>query len=223
MLRVALVDLGMGNLHSVERALGQGAADAGVTCTVVRTGDPDEVRRADKIVVPGQGAFRDCSAGLGSGLGDALRERIKAGVPFLGICLGLQALFDGSDEAPGAAGLGVFPGRVARLLPVHDGGDPHTPGPAGYGVKIPHMGWNRVTLLRPEGPLSVFAGQEPYLYFVHSFHAVPDDLSLVAAVTDHGPYRVTAAVQRDNVTATQFHPEKSQAAGLRLLAAFLGS
>jgi glutamine amidotransferase len=217
MLRVALVDLGMGNLHSVERALGQGAADAGVACTVVRTGDPDEVRRADTIVVPGQGAFRDCAAGLGvstmgrpQGLGDVLRERIAAGVPFLGICLGLQALFDGSDEAPGAPGLGVFPGRVARLSP-------------GEGFKIPHMGWNRVTILRPEGPLSVFAGQEPYLYFVHSFHAVPLDPSLIAAVTEHGPHRITAAVQRDNVTATQFHPEKSQAAGLRLLAAFLGS
>jgi glutamine amidotransferase len=210
MLRVALVDLGMGNLHSVERALGQGAADAGVACTVLRTPDPDVVRHADKIVVPGQGAFRDCSTGLGSGMGHALRERIQAGAPFLGICLGLQALFDGSDEAPGAPGLGVFPGRVAQLLP-------------GDGFKIPHMGWNRVTFLRPQGPLSVFAGQEPHLYFVHSFHAVPDDLALVAAVTEHGPHRVTAAVQRDNVTATQFHPEKSQAAGLRLLAAFLQS
>jgi glutamine amidotransferase len=210
MLRVALVDLGMGNLHSVERALGQGATDAGVACTVLRTPDPDVVRHADKIVVPGQGAFRDCSAGLGGGLGDAVRERIAAGVPFLGICLGLQALFEGSDEAPGAPGLGIFAGRVARLSP-------------GDGYKIPHMGWNRVTLLRAEGPLSAFAGESPYFYFVHSFHAVPDDPSLLAAVTEHGPHRVTAAVQRDNVTATQFHPEKSQAGGLRLLAAFLGS
>jgi imidazole glycerol-phosphate synthase subunit HisH len=213
MLRVALVDLGMGNLHSVERALGQGAAEAGVACTVLRTPDPDVVRRADKIVVPGQGAFRDCSAGLFSstmGMGEALRERIAAGVPFLGICLGLQALFEGSDEEPRAPGLGIFAGRVARLSP-------------GDGYKIPHMGWNRVTLLRAEGPLSVFAGQEPHFYFVHSFHAVPADASILAAVTEHGPHRVTAAVQRDNVTATQFHPEKSQAAGLRLLAAFLQS
>jgi glutamine amidotransferase len=208
MVRVALVDLGMGNLHSVERALGQGAADAGVGCTVERTSDPDAVRRADKIVVPGQGAFRDCSAGLAGGMGDVLRERIAAGVPYLGICLGLQALFDASDEAPGAPGLGIFPGHVASLSP-------------GDGYKIPHMGWNRVEILRSEGPLSAFEGESPYFYFVHSFHAVPDDPSLVAAVTEHGPHRVTAAVQRGNVTATQFHPEKSQAAGLRLIAAFL--
>jgi imidazole glycerol-phosphate synthase subunit HisH len=209
MLRVALVDLGMGNLHSVERALTQGAADAGVACTVERTSDPEAVRGADKIVVPGQGAFRDCARGIEGGMGDALRERIAAGVPFLGICLGLQALFQGSDEAPGAAGLGVFEGRVERLG-------------SGEGYKIPHMGWNRITLLDPgHGPLGVFAGESPYFYFVHSFHAVPADPAIVAAVTDHGPHRVTAAVQRDNVTATQFHPEKSQAAGLRLLAAFL--
>jgi imidazole glycerol-phosphate synthase subunit HisH len=211
MTRVALVDLGMGNLHSVERALTQGATDAGVSCTVERTSDPDAVRRADQIVVPGQGAFRDCSAGLAGGMGEVLRERIAAGVPYLGICLGLQALFEGSDEAPGAPGLGVFAGRVTRLA-------------AGESYKIPHMGWNRIRLQRADvGALGVFAGEEPYFYFVHSFHAVPEDPSLVAAVTEHGPHRVTAAVQRGNVTATQFHPEKSQRAGLRLLAAFLAS
>jgi len=209
MLGVALVDLGMGNLHSVERALARGAADASLACTVTRTGDPDALRRADKIVVPGQGAFRDCAAALARGLGDALRAEIAAGKPYLGICLGLQALFAESEEAPGAPGLGVFPGKVARLTPSE-------------GVKIPHMGWNRVALLRSgAGPLAVFDGEEPYFYFVHSYHAVPDDPALVAAITEHGPHRVTAAVQRDNVTATQFHPEKSQDAGLRLLASFL--
>ncbi len=208
MVRVALVDLGMGNLHSVERAIVQAAADAGVASAVDRTSDPERVRAADKIVVPGQGAFRDCSAGLGQGMGDALRERIAAGVPFLGICLGLQALFDESDEAPGAPGLGVFRGKVARLT-------------AGDGYKIPHMGWNRVEILRADGPLAAFAGEAPYFYFVHSFHAVPADPAILAAVTEHGPHRVTAAVQRGNVTATQFHPEKSQAAGLKLLSAFL--
>jgi glutamine amidotransferase len=214
MITVAMVDMNMGNLHSVERALRQGVAEAGVAATVQRTSDPEVVRRADKIVVPGQGAFRDCSAalggqpgGIGQGLGEVLRERIAAGVPYLGICLGLQALFEESDEAPGCPGLGVFRGRVARLSP-------------GEGYKIPHMGWNRVEVLRAEGALSAFAGETPYLYFVHSFHAVPEDPSILAAVTEHGPYRVTAAVQRENVTATQFHPEKSQAAGLRLLATF---
>ncbi|MFT3776608.1 MAG: imidazole glycerol phosphate synthase subunit HisH [Minicystis sp.] len=209
MLRVALVDLGMGNLHSVERAIARAGSDAGLACTVDRTGDPEALRRADKIVVPGQGAFRDCAAALARGMGDALREQIAAGKPYFGICLGLQALFAESEEAPGAAGLGVFAGKVARLSPSE-------------GVKIPHMGWNRVTLIRPKaGALGAFDGEEPYFYFVHSYHAVPDDPALVAAVTDHGPHRVTAAVQRDNVTATQFHPEKSQEAGLRLLAAFL--
>jgi glutamine amidotransferase len=209
MLTVALVDLGMGNLHSVERALAQGAADAGVEATITRTPDPDAIRRADKIVVPGQGAFRDCAAALAGGLGDALRDRIAAGVPYLGICLGLQALFASSDEAPGAGGLGVFPGHVARLSPSE-------------AFKIPHMGWNRIELTQQApGPLSVFAGEPPYLYFVHSYHAVPDDPSLVAAITSHGPHRITAAVHRDNVTATQFHPEKSQLAGLALLSAFL--
>jgi glutamine amidotransferase len=211
MLRIALVDLGMGNLLSVERALERAATDAGVACAVTRTDDPEVVRRADKIVVPGQGAFRDCAAALGParGLGEAVREGIGAGRPYLGICLGLQALFEGSEEAPGAAGLGVFRGTVARLAPSE-------------GVKIPHMGWNRVLIERPgAGALAAFAGEEPYFYFVHSFHAVPDDASLIAAVTEHGPHRITAAVQRDGVLATQFHPEKSQEAGLRLLASFL--
>jgi glutamine amidotransferase len=208
-MRVALVDLGMGNLHSVERALARAASDAGVACAVDRTADPDALLRADAIVVPGQGAFRDCAAALGRGLGDALRGAIAKGTPYLGICLGLQALFDASEEAPGAAGLGVFPGRVLRLSPAE-------------GVKIPHMGWNEVTVVRPgAGPLAAFDGETPHLYFVHSYHAVPDDPSLVAAVTEHGPHRVTAAVQRGNVVAVQFHPEKSQAHGLRFLAAFL--
>jgi glutamine amidotransferase len=209
MTRVALVDLGMGNLRSVERAIAQAAADAGVACAVDRTADPGAIARADRVVVPGQGAFRDCAAALGRGIGGALREAIAKGTPYLGICLGLQALFDASEEAPGAAGLGVFRGRVVRMAPAE-------------GVKIPHMGWNEVTIVRPgAGPLAVFDGRAPYLYFVHSYHAVPEDASLVAAVTDHGPHRVTAAVQRGNVTAVQFHPEKSQADGLLFLAAFL--
>lgn len=206
---IALVDLGMGNLHSVERALQRAAADAGVACAVERTGDPERVRRADKIVVPGQGAFRDCAAALAQGMGDALREGIAAGKPYFGICLGLQALFAGSEEAPGAAGLGVLAGNVVRLT-------------ASEGVKIPHMGWNRVALLQAgAGALAAFDGEEPYFYFVHSYHAAPEDPAVVAAVTEHGPNRITAAVHRDNVTATQFHPEKSQEAGLRLLASFV--
>jgi glutamine amidotransferase len=208
MQRIALVDLGMGNLRSVERALAQGAVDASVACEVERTSDPERVRGADKIVVPGQGAFRDCSSCLGRGIGEVLRERIAAGVPYLGICLGLHALFEESEEAPGQPGLGVLRGRVRKLSP-------------GDGYKIPHMGWNQVAESQAAGPHAPFAGEAPYFYFVHSYHAVPEDSALIAAVTHHGPHTITAAVKHENVTGTQFHPEKSQVAGLRLMAAFV--
>jgi imidazole glycerol-phosphate synthase subunit HisH len=211
---LALVDLGMGNLRSVERALLEAARAEGIALSVRVTGSPAEIAQASRVVVPGQGAFRDCARALEGDLGAAIRARIAAGAPYLGICLGLQALFDSSEEAPGARGLGVFSGAVKRLAP--------GVGPDGEPVKIPHMGWNELELLRRgAGPLAAFDLDPPHVYFVHSFHAVPEDLSLVAAVTTHGPHRITAAVQRGNVTATQFHPEKSQDAGLRLLAAFL--
>jgi glutamine amidotransferase len=219
-LRVALVNLGMGNLRSVERALTQAALDAEVACSVRITDHPEEIAAADKVVVPGQGAFRDCAAAIEGGLGEAILAQIARGTPYLGICLGLQELFETSEEAPGARGLGVFRGAVQRLTPSAEGSAADAP------VKIPHMGWNQLSILRPgAGPLAAFDrdGEAPYVYFVHSYHAVPDDASLLAAVTTHGPHRITAAVQRDNITATQFHPEKSQAAGLRLLRAFLAA
>lgn len=209
MLRVAVVDLGMGNLRSVQRALERAAADGGLALKVTITADPGAMSATDKIVFPGQGAFRDCAAALQGGLGEAIRARIAAGTPYLGICLGLQALFQSSEEAPGAAGLGVFGGAVKLLGPAE-------------GIKIPHMGWNRLSILRPgAGALATFDVEPPHVYFVHSYHAVPEDGALVAAVTEHGPHRITAAVQRDNVVATQFHPEKSQGVGLRFLRAFL--
>jgi glutamine amidotransferase len=215
--RVVVVDLGMGNLRSVERALERAAADAGLAREVVVTGEPDAIARADRLVVPGQGAFRDAARALDRGLGDAIRRSIARGAPYLGICLGLQVLFDASEEAPGAKGLGVFGGEVVRL---GDGAqDPETGAP----VKIPHMGWNQLALVgEGRGPLGVFDADPPHVYFVHSYHARPADPSLVAATVAHGPHRITAAVQRENVTATQFHPEKSQDPGLALLAAFLG-
>ncbi|WP_437759113.1 imidazole glycerol phosphate synthase subunit HisH [Sorangium sp. So ce1389] len=223
MQAIALVDFGMGNLRSVERALLQAAGDAGAPCAVTRTGDPHVIARADKVVVPGQGAFRDCAAALANGLGEVLREQIRKGTPYLGICLGMQALLDASEEAEGARGLGVFPGVVKRLTP--ELGAPDASAPVGVpwaGIKIPHMGWNRVAITRDvRGPLRAFAGEDPFVYFVHSYHAVPDDPTLVAATTQHGSHRITAALERDNVTATQFHPEKSQDAGLRLLVRFL--
>ncbi|WP_437681145.1 imidazole glycerol phosphate synthase subunit HisH [Sorangium sp. So ce131] len=221
MQSIALVDFGMGNLRSVERALLQAAGDAGAPCAVTRTGDPDAIARADKVVVPGQGAFRNCAAALAAGIGEALRAQIQKGTPYLGICLGMQALFDASEEAEGARGLGVFPGIVKRLTPAPAEAAPGAAG-AAAGIKIPHMGWNRVALTRETaGPLGVLSGESPFVYFVHSYHAVPSDPALVAATTEHGPHRITAAIERDNVTATQFHPEKSQDIGLRLLVRFL--
>src|SRR5262249_46273033 len=161
-------------------------------CRVEITGSAGAIRRADKVVMPGQGAFRDCAAGLATGIGDALRDQIGRGSPYLGICLGLQALLEDSEEAPGAKGLGLFRGTVRGLA---DGAaDPTTGAP----VKIPHMGWNRIDIVRRgAGPLRVFDDDPPYVYFVHSFHAVPEDASLIVACVDHGPYRITAAIQKD--------------------------
>lgn len=212
MARVVLVDLGMGNLRSVERALLQAADHRGVPCEVVRSNRPEDIVSAEKVVVPGQGAFRDCAAALSTGIGDALREAIRKGTPYLGICLGLQVLFDSSEEAPGAAGLGHFPGEVERL----------DPGTGDQSVKIPHIGWNQLEMADRPGIFHAWGDDEaPFVYFVHSYHAVPLDPAIVVATVTHGPNRITAAVQKDNVSAVQFHPEKSQSAGLALLGAFV--
>jgi imidazole glycerol-phosphate synthase subunit HisH len=207
--RVAVVDYGMGNLQSVVQAL-RAAAPSGAE--VVRTHSPDEVRKADRLVVPGQGGFRDAAARLAQdGLGESIQEKMRAGTPYLGICLGLQILFDSSEEAPGVAGFGWFKGAVERLV-------------GGEGIKIPHMGWNGLTLTSGGHPLlDAAGGPEAYVYFVHSFHAVPTEPGVVKATVQHGHNVVTAAVGRDNVMATQFHPEKSQAAGIALLRRFLTS
>ena len=206
----------MGNLRSVERAVEQAAADARLEVRVRIDARPEAVASSDRVIVPGQGAFRALCERLAAGVGASLREHIGLGKPYLGICLGLQALFESSDEAPGAAGLGLYAGAVRRLP------DGTVDAVTGAKVKVPHMGWNRITLCRRgAGPLAIYDDAPPFVYFVHSYHAVPDDPSLVAATADHGPLRITAAIQRDNVTATQFHPEKSQAAGLALLGAFL--
>lgn len=188
------------------------SADAGLEARVTITRDPDALRRADKVVVPGQGAFRDCARSLDAGLGEVLRERIARGAPYFGICLGLQVLFATSEEAPGCLGLGVFAGDVARL---EGGVDPAT----GERLKIPHMGWN---VARP-GPTRGLVPAEPeYFYFVHSFAVRPADASIIAATTEYGvPF--VSAIAKDNVFACQFHPEKSQAAGLALLVRFVKS
>lgn len=201
-----VVDIGMGNLRSVAKAVetaGEGHVE------VVRSRDPELVRKADRLVFPGQGGFGDCARELASELGPALLEAIGRGTPYLGICLGLQVLFESSEEAPGAAGLGWFRGDVRKLA-------------GGSGIKIPHMGWNELELENGGHPhLQAAGGAGAWLYFVHSFHAVPAEADLLRAAVRYGPNRVTAAVARDNVLATQFHPEKSQAAGLALLGSFL--
>jgi glutamine amidotransferase len=195
---IAIVDVCSGNLRSVERALAHVGGD------VVVTRDPEAVRRADRIVVPGQGAFGVFMRGLEDrGLGEALRAKISSGAPYLGICLGMQVLFEHSEEGD-VAGLGVFAGDVVRFRPT----DPT--------LKVPHMGWNDVALKQPTAGLA----DGDYVYFVHSYHCVPRDPALVAVEATHG-VTFCAAVQRDNVFACQFHPEKSQAVGLGLLRTFV--
>ena len=199
MMKIAIIDYGMGNLHSAAKALEKVGAQVAVTR------DPELVRQADKVVLPGVGAFGDCMKNLNErGLAPVIHEVIAAGKPFLGICVGLQMLFEGSEEDPGVAGLGIFKGLVRKI--------------AAPGLKIPHMGWNN---LEYRTSSSLFQGLPPaaYVYFVHSYHAVPTDESCITAVTDYGG-QVTAAVGRGLVQAVQFHPEKSSAVGLKILANF---
>jgi glutamine amidotransferase len=207
-MQVVIVDTGYGNLRSVERATQQAAGQHGRSVQTLRTREPEAIVAADAVIFPGQGAFRDCRLALDDALQQALLQKIASGAPFLGICIGLQLLFESSEEAPGCLGLGLFQGPVSRLDPT--------------GVKIPHMGWNQLELCSGGHPaLQAAGGDGAWVYFVHSFHAVPADEQILKATVSYGRNRVTAAVARDNVLATQFHPEKSQHAGLALLAEFL--
>ena len=205
-----IVDIGIGNLRSVEKAIDTAAREHGVETTIRRSRDPEELRRADRVVMPGQSGFRDAGLALEqSGLSEALAAKIRGGSPYLGICLGVQLLFEESEEAPGSRGLGLFAGRVARLSPAP-------------GIKIPHMGWNQLEIGNGGHPcLEAAGGQGAWVYFVHSYSAQPAEPDLLKATASFGPNRVTAAIARDNVIATQFHPEKSQRAGLALLGSFL--
>ena len=200
---IAVVDVCSGNLRSVEKAL----AAAGAEVTVTR--DPDVVRKADKVVVPGQGAFGAFTRGLAERALEApLREVIARGTPYLGICLGLQVLFDESEEQGPQRGLGIVPGRVVRFA--------DSPG-----LKVPHMGWNQVRRERPDPVADVIADGD-HVYFVHSYRVVPED-PLVTVLTTHHGGRFCAGIRKDNVFAVQFHPEKSQRTGLALLEAFVRS
>jgi imidazole glycerol-phosphate synthase subunit HisH len=203
---VVVIDLGMGNLRSVAKALEHaGAPRVRVSST------PEIIRRAQRVVFPGQGAMGTCAARLREGgVKDALREA-AARVPFLGICLGLQALFEHSDEDGGQAGLALLPGTVRRL-PDHDA--------QGARLKVPHMGWSPVAPTAPH-PLWEGVPAGSWFYFVHSYYAMPAASTDVLGVADYGGTGFCAAVARRNLAATQFHPEKSHRAGLTLLGNFL--
>jgi glutamine amidotransferase len=199
---IAVVDYGMGNLRSVEKAIARTGAAVRVTS------DAREIREARGVVLPGVGAFGACMENLAiRGLVEPVRDAVASGRPFLGICLGLQLLFEESEEFGPVRGLGILPGRVVRFG-----------GSALDGLKIPQMGWNRLKIRRTAGELAGI-DDGAYVYFVHSYYVVPSQPDLVAATTDYG-VEFTAAIAWRNVFACQFHPEKSQAIGLRLLANF---
>jgi len=203
MARVALIDYGSGNLRSVFNALEHEGADVSLVST------PAELESADAVVLPGVGAFGDCVRGIQSrGLWEPLRAWLGSGKPFLGICVGYQLLFEESEESPGVRGFGHFEGAVRRFTTA--------------GLKVPQIGWNSLHFTDPGAPLWRGLPQDAHVYFVHSFFPAPADSSVVAAWTDYGG-TFASAVARENVAAVQFHPEKSQAAGLKLLRNFLGS
>ncbi|NUP90687.1 MAG: imidazole glycerol phosphate synthase subunit HisH [Candidatus Sumerlaeia bacterium] len=202
---IAVVDYGLGNLHSILKAVERVAAGRE---EVRLTESPDDVGRAARVVLPGVGAFGDTMKGLEQrGLIPALRRVFDDRRPFLGICMGMEALFAGSDENPGVAGLGVFPGTLRRF--------------GANGLKVPHMGWNALAFPRPT-PL--FEGLAPgtHVYFVHSYHAGLSQPEIVAATSDHGvEFAAAVADPARPIFGAQFHPEKSQDAGLRILTNFV--
>lgn len=204
---IAIVDYGVGNLRSCAKGLERAGADAGLSVDVRVSTSAAEIERADAVVLPGVGAFGACMTSLAeSGLTDAVLRAAASGKPFLGICVGMQILFEESEEFGPVAGLGVLPGRIVRFR--------------SRDVKIPHMGWNALHVVK-HAPAFDGIAEGTYVYFVHSYYAEPSDPAIVAATSTYGSETFTAAVARDNLFATQFHPEKSQHAGLRLLGNFV--
>lgn len=199
---IAVVDYDMGNLHSACKGLEK----AGATPQV--TDRPEDLAQADAVVLPGVGSFDPAVQHLRSrGLEDPIKQAIASGKPFLGICLGLQILFDASEEGV-EPGLGIIPGMVRRFRP-----EP--------GITIPHMGWNQLALTQPTIPLWNQLPHAPWVYFVHSYYVDPIDPEVRAATITHGTQTVTAAIARDNLMAVQFHPEKSASSGLQILSNFV--
>ena len=198
---IAIIDYDAGNIKSVEKALQKLGAD------VVITNDAQEILRADKVILPGVGAFGDAMANLKKfGLDKVIYEVVENGTPFLGICLGLQLLFERSDETPGVAGLGILKGEILRIPDKDD-------------LKIPHMGWNSLHL-QNQGRLFMGLSEQSYVYFVHSYYLKAEDEQIVKATTDYS-VNIHASVEKDNVFACQFHPEKSSDVGLKILKNFV--
>jgi imidazole glycerol-phosphate synthase subunit HisH len=203
-VNVTLIDYGAGNLRSVANALRAIGIEPNIAAS------PDQLVNTTHLVLPGVGSFGDCMAQLESRkLLAPIRDWVSAGKPYLGICLGYQILFDSSEETPGVAGLGLVPGVVRRFQQTE-------------GLKIPHMGWNSVVPTSPDLKNWEGLGADPYFYYVHSYFPVPADPSVIAAKTSYGDDDFAAAIELPNLLACQFHPEKSQEAGLRLIRNFLG-
>jgi imidazole glycerol-phosphate synthase subunit HisH len=212
-VKIALIDYGAGNLHSAGKALMRALDEIGVTGHVVLGANPDEIARADRIVLPGDGAYRDCRSNLAAvdALEEALTEQVRVkGRPFLGICVGMQLLSEIGEERGETHGLGWIPGRVVAL------------DPKARDLKVPHMGWNTLKKTGEHPVLNGLSFGESGLhaYFLHSYHLLPTHASDLLATADYGG-PVSAIVGRDTVIGTQFHPEKSQALGIALLANFL--
>lgn len=198
---IAMIDYDAGNIKSVEKALQKLGAD------VVITKDPQEILNADKVILPGVGSFGDAMNNLKKyGLDEVIHQVVEKGTPFLGICLGLQLLFERSDESPEATGLGILKGEILRI-------------PDAEGLKIPHMGWNSLHL-QNNGRLFNGLKENDYVYFVHSYYLKAEDESIVKATTNYS-VNIHASVEKDNVFACQFHPEKSSDVGLQILKNFV--
>lgn len=197
----AIIDYGAGNLKSVQKALAHVGEES------IITGEPEEILAADRVILPGVGAFGDAMENLRSrGLEEVICEAVRRRIPFLGICLGLQLLFESSEESPGVKGLGILQGKILRI-------------PDQAGLKIPHIGWNSLTL-QNQGRLFEGLSGEPYVYFVHSYYLRAEDPGIVKASTEYSTH-IHASVEQGNVFACQFHPEKSGETGLQILKNFV--
>ncbi len=203
---ITIVDYGIGNLRSIEKAF------LHIGVRVLRTGRPDDVAQAERLVLPGVGAFRACINEVRCrGLESPILDAVSRGIPFLGVCIGMQMLFDKSEERGPTHGLGILPGRVVRFQNILNGSQ---------AMKVPHMGWNTLNVRRAS-PLLAGLGSDSYCYFVHSYYAEPEREEDVLAATTYG-IDFPAIVARDNIYGVQFHPEKSHRTGLRLLKNFAG-